>query len=219
MSIDIDKAKEAVTKILAEGGTETASVLWQSSGGKTYIIYPRTVAANVDMGDGSSALDRITLLERGLAGNTTTFIVENIAERDLLSGKIPGDKCYVIDATDDPTVEKGGASYIWMPAKGYEQPYWRKLGEDESQDFTLEWNMINGRPESAPGDIDDAVDAAHEHENKALLDKLAEDEDGLLTIDGKPVDDGKRDTVVTSDLGETIPQELRDGGLLITITE
>ena len=207
----------ALATLRSGGAVEIASLLWQSSGGKTYIIYPRTVAQNVDMGDGSNALDRISVLERALAGNTTTTIVENIAERDLLTGKIPGDRCVVLDATADPTVEQGGAEYIWMPAKGDEAPYWRKLTEDESQDVILQWENITGRPEQPVAKIDEAALLAHAHDNKSLLDSLDKDENGRLTIGGKPVDDGKRDTVTTSSIGEELPAELRDGGLLILI--
>lgn len=207
----------ALATLRAGGAVEIASLLWQSSGGKTYIIYPRTVAQNVDMGDGSTALDRIAVLERALAGNTTTTIVENIAERDLIASKIPGDRCVVLDATADPTVEQGGAEYIWMPAKGDEAPYWRKLTEDESQDVILQWESIIGKPAQPVAKIDEAALLAHEHDNKSLLDSLDKDENGRLTIGGKPVDDGKRDTVTTSSLGEELPAELRDGGLLILI--
>lgn len=207
----------ALATLRSGGAVEIASLLWQSSGGKTYIIYPRTVAQNVDMGDGSTALDRIAVLERALAGNTTTTIVENIAERDLIASKIPGDRCVVLDATADPTVEQGGAEYIWMPAKGDEAPYWRKLTEDESQDVILQWESIIGKPAQPVSKIDEAALLAHEHDNKSLLDSLDKDENGRLTIGGKPVDDGKRDTVTTSSLGEELPAELRDGGLLILI--
>lgn len=209
--------QDAIKTLQAGGAVEIASLLWQSAGGKTYIIYPRTVAENVDMGDGSNVLDRIAVLERALAGNTTTTIVENIAERDLIASKIPGDRCIVLDATADPTVQQGGAEYIWMPAKGAEAPYWRKLTEEESQDVILQWESIIGKPEQPVAKIDEAALLAHAHDNKSLLDSLDKDENGRLTIGGKPVDDGKRDTVTTSSLGEELPAKLRDGGLLILI--
>ena len=67
--------EEAVAAMRAEGFLNLPTVLSQATGGRSYILYPRTLAGNVDMGDGSTALDRIMLLERGLAGNTTTTIV------------------------------------------------------------------------------------------------------------------------------------------------
>ncbi len=203
---------------LSDGTYVLHTSLVQLTGGARFILRPRTHAADVLMGDGSAALDRILLLERGLAANTTTTVVENIAERDLLAGKIPGDKCYVIDATDDPTVDAGGASYIWMPAKGVAPSYWRKLGEDESQDFALDWNKINGRPASAPGDIDAAVNLAHEHGNKPLLDALTTDAENRLCLNGAPVDDNRRELAFSDPYGP-IPAALRDGGMLVVLEE
>ena len=150
-------AESAVEEMRQAGFVEVPTVFSQTSGGGRYILFPRTVAANVDMGDGSSALERIRLLERGLAANTTTTVVETIAERDLITGKIPGDRCYVIDATDDPGVEKGGAGYIWMPAQGDGASYWRKITEEESQDVILQWENITGRPEQPAAGIDKAA--------------------------------------------------------------
>ena len=212
-------AENAVEEMRQEGFIELPTVFSQTAGGGRYILFPRTVAANVDMGDGSSALERIRLLERGLAANTTTTVVETIAERDRITGRIPGDKCYVIDAAADPGVEKGGAVYIWMPARGDEASHWRKMTEEESQDVTLRWENVNGRPEQPVARIDEAALLAHTHDNKCALDSLGRDESGRLTIDGKPVDDGRRDTVTTDSLGEDVPAALRDGGLLILIQE
>ena len=219
LTIGLAAAESAVEEMRRAGFVELPTVLSQTAGGGRYILFPRTVAANVDMGDGSSALERIRLLERGLAANTTTTVVETIAERDLVTGKIPGDKCYVIDATADPSVEKGGAAYIWMPARGDEAPYWRKMTEEESQDVALQWESISGRPEQPVAKIDEAALLAHAHDNKCVLDSLGRDESGRLTIAGQPVDDGKRDAVAASSLGEELPATLRDGGLLILIQE
>lgn len=212
-------AESAVEEMRQAGFVEVPTVFSQTSGGGRYILFPRTVAANVDMGDGSSALERIRLLERGLAANTTTSVVETIAERDLITGRIPGDKCYVIDATGDPGVEKGGAAYIWMPGRGDEASYWRKMTEEESQDVILHWENITGRPEQSAASLDKAALLAHAHDNKSVLDSLDRDERGRLTINGQPVDDGGRDTVTADSLGEDIPATLRDGGMLILIQE
>lgn len=60
----------------------------------------------------------------------------------------------------------------------------------------------------------DAVAKKHKHTNQAdVLDKLGTDND-KLTFDGKPVGDGLRDVVFAEDL-ETMPADLRDGGLLL----
>lgn len=213
----IATVESELAKLRQAGAIEVGTVLTQVTGGKRYVMYPRTVAANVDMGDGTDMQTRIRTIERSLSGNTTVHVAENITARDSIVGMIPGDKCVVLDATSDPTVERGSAEYIWMPAVGDAGPYWRKLTEEESQDRVTTWEDVQGRPTQPVAAIDAAALQAHEHDNKCLLDQLAKDENGLLTIGGKPVDDGKRDTVVTSGPVETIPTELRDGGLLITI--
>lgn len=212
----LTSVEAAVTAMRDAGFLNLPTVLSQATGGRSYILYPRTLAANVDMGDGSTALDRIMLLERGLAGNTTTTIVENLAERALITGKIPGDKCYVIDATADPTVDRGGATYIWMPAKGDDPPYWRKLGEDESQDLALAWESISGRPSSEPSAIDGAVKAAHGHDNKPLLDALGVDAENRLCLNGRAVDDNRRELAFADPFGP-VPENLRDGGMLVVM--
>lgn len=205
----------ALAELRAVGGVEMASLLMQTSGGQRYVIYPRTLAANVDMGDGTDMQTRIRTIERSLAGNTSTHVAETIAERDSLTSLIPGDRCVVLDATADPSVENGGAEYIWMPAKGESAPYWRKLSEDESQDIIPRWENIQDKPTQPVTSIDAAALLAHEHNNKCVLDSLGKDENGRLTIDGNTVDDGKRDVITANSLGDTIPEELRDGGLLI----
>lgn len=63
-------------------------------------------------------------------------------------------------------------------------------------------------------DASDAVAKKHEHANQTdVLDKLA-NSDGKLTFDGKPVGDGLRDVVFVDSL-EVMPENLRDGGLLL----
>ena len=64
-------------------------------------------------------------------------------------------------------------------------------------------------------DVADAVTKRHEHANKAaVLDKLSDDGSGNLLFDGKRIDDGKVDVASTTSI-DTIPANLRDGGLLI----
>lgn len=211
--------EQALAELRAAGGVEMASLIIQTTGGQRYVVYPRTIAANVDMGDGTDLLTRFRNVERGLAGNTSTRVVENIAERDALTGIIPGDRCVVLDATADPGVGKGGAEYIWMPAKGDAAPYWRKTSEEESQDVVLRWDLVEGRPAQPVERIDAAALLAHEHKNKCVLDSLGKDESGRLTIGGTPVDDGMRDSVSAKSLGDAIPKALRDGGTFILIQD
>ena len=208
--------ESAVAEARTRGCDEVATLLLQTAGGTTYVHYPRTLAANVDMGDGSNARDRISLLERALAANTTTSVVETIAERDLITGKIPGDTCHVLDASDDPDVGAGDAVYIWMPSRGAEAPYWRRL--DGADGGGSGWDSIPGGPESSPGDIDSAVDRAHDHANRALLDALSRDGENRLCLDGTPVDDNRRELEFSGPAGP-IPDSLRDGGMLVVLED
>lgn len=209
----------ALSGLRASGGVEMASLLMQTTGGRRYVVYPRTLAVNVDMGDGTDMQTRIRTIERGLAGNTSTRVVETIAERDALTGVIPGDRAVVLDATADASVEKGGAEYIWMPAKGDAAPYWRKLSEEESQDVVLLWENLRDKPTQPVDKLDAAALLAHAHANLSVLDRLDRDEGGRLTIDGVPVDDGKRDSLSGNELGQSPPDALRDGGTFILIQD
>lgn len=63
-------------------------------------------------------------------------------------------------------------------------------------------------------DVSDAVAKKHEHANKAdVLDKLST-QDGALLFDGQPVGDALVDVASTASI-DAIPDNLRDGGLLI----
>ena len=108
-------------------------------------------------------------------------ILADIAARDAL---VPTGSwhVYVKDATGDLTVSSGGAGYLWDTTN----EVWVKLYEAESLDIQLDWDGLQGKPSSSVAAIDDAVSKAHTHANKATLDKLGEDGDGL-TFDGAPV--------------------------------
>lgn len=107
--------------------------------------------------------------------------VADIAARDALE---PEQAVFVLvqDATGDPTVGAGAALYAWNPATSA----WLKVSEYESMDITLTWAAIQGKPTSTPAAIDLAVSQSHSHANKATLDKLSADADGLL-YDGQAV--------------------------------
>lgn len=63
-------------------------------------------------------------------------------------------------------------------------------------------------------DVSDAVAKKHEHANKTdVLDKLST-QDGELLFDGKRINDGLVEVASTTSI-DTIPDNLRDGGLLI----
>ncbi|MEM4958985.1 MAG: hypothetical protein QXX12_03815, partial [Nanopusillaceae archaeon] len=119
------------------------------------------------------------LIQAELAGFQKILIVANIEERDNLN---PTTAIFVLvlDASDDPTVESGSASYIYNPST----QQWIKIAEYESMDLILSWDKIEGRPTSPPSAIDDAVAKRHMHANKTQLDKVGEDAQGNFQYGG-----------------------------------
>ena len=110
-------------------------------------------------------------------------IVADIAARDALTATIEKNvMILVIDATADPTVDVGSALYAYDFAA--EQAY--KVAEYESMDITIQWDEVQGRPNSSVAQIDDAVGKSHQHTNKAVLDKFTE-ASGELKFAGEPI--------------------------------
>lgn len=67
-------------------------------------------------------------------------------------------------------------------------------------------------------DVSDAVTKKHEHANSTdVLDKLGQ-EDGKLTFDGQPVGDGDKREIVFADNIDTMPENLKEDGLLLLTT-
>ena len=121
-----------------------------------------------------------TMISTALADFNSVEVVSDIAARDAL----PDDSsfmCLVLDATADPSVESGAATYVWHEAAGE----WVKVGEMGSLDVTLQWNMIQGRPNSTSAQIDDAVSKAHSHANIDVLNGLSVNGGGNLMFNGK----------------------------------
>lgn len=106
-------------------------------------------------------------------------IVPDIAARDALT---PTTTIFVLvqDASDDPTVTAGAATYIYDTVSDE----WIKVAEYESMDITVTWSSISGRPSSAVVDIDDAVSKRHTHSNFTSLNKIGEDGNGFMTYNG-----------------------------------
>lgn len=122
-----------------------------------------------------------TLIDTAIAGiGPTLRVVDDITARDALN---PTENVIVlvIDAVGDSTVTSGGATYVYSITS----TSWKKIAETESMDLVLQWSNISGRPTSTVSEIDDAVDKAHTHTNKLVLDKLTADADGQLMYDGK----------------------------------
>lgn len=108
---------------------------------------------------------------------STVQIVADIAARDALIATLEANAMIlVIDATADPTVDAGSALYAYDATA--EVTY--KVAEYESMDVVLQWADIVGGPTSTPAQIDNSVSLAHSHSNKATLDLLGADADGLL---------------------------------------
>lgn len=107
-------------------------------------------------------------------------IVSDIAARNALT-PTNGKYVLVLDASADPTVNSGAASYVWRAATSQ----WIKLTEYESLDMTITWAMIQGGPSSTPSAIDAAVANSHTHANMTQLGKIGEDGNGDFTYDGQ----------------------------------
>lgn len=184
------------------------TALLQVAGGQRYEVNLKTTAEQVMLGDGSTVATRLNTLEKTVSGHTNTYIKANIAERDVLTGLVPGDQCWVLDATADPTVEKGGAKYLYMV-----DHTWLKTGEAESMDIICDWNHIQGKPASAPADIDLAVAKQHVHANYDTLTHLSDDGAGNLLFKGKRINDGLVWSCMVDSV-DKIPANLADGGLV-----
>jgi len=114
---------------------------------------------------------------------STVSIVADITARDALIATLDANAMIlVVDATGDATVTAGSALYAY--AADTETIY--KIAEYESMDVVLQWSDLQGGPTSTPAQIDNAVSMAHSHANKATLDELGEDAEGL-TFKGQGV--------------------------------
>lgn len=138
-----------------------------------------TNAAGVARSVGNSAMIN-ALINDALAdwtgGAAALEIVADIAARDALVATLGANAMIlVIDASADATVTGGSALYAY----GASNAAVYKLAEYESMDVVMQWSALVGGPSSTPAQIDDAVSLRHNHANKATLDKLGADADGL----------------------------------------
>lgn len=99
-----------------------------------------------------------------------------------------GELVMVTDASEDPTVESGWAIYrrLTNATDLTDLASWQKIAEKESLDVVVSWDNLKDKPTSTVSAIDAAVTNSHTHANKAVLDKLSE-QDGVLYYDGLPV--------------------------------
>lgn len=152
-----------------------------------YLVAPAAYPSHVEMyvtnSDGSAAkrvinrADIQAMIDASIAGVTAGLeIVDNITARNAISNPTNGKHVLVIDATDDPTVDAGGASYVWRASTSE----WIKLTEYESLDMSFTWSSLVGGPSSTPAQIDAAVANSHTHANKTELDAISVDANGNL---------------------------------------
>ena len=155
-----------------------------------YMVSVSTDIMEVYMSDSTgTTLKRIlnesdiqTLINDSLSGISAIQVVSDIASRDALIWSANG-KVYVVDATDDTTVNSGGAEYIY----DFANSTYIKTSEAESLDLIIQWSNIQGAPTSTPVAIDLAVSNSHTHFNKTELDLLGQDVNGCLTYNGEVV--------------------------------
>jgi len=106
--------------------------------------------------------------------------VQNIAERNAINWTHSG-MVLVLDATGDPTVHAGSAAYLYQ----FSTQQFTKFYEFESLDINLAWDNVEGRPNSTPGQIDDAVAKSHMHNNLDTLELYGKDGSDNPTFNGK----------------------------------
>lgn len=120
-----------------------------------------------------------SLINASLSGLSALEVVADITARDALT-LTENTQVLVLDASADPTVASGAATYVWDNAN----TTWVKISEAESLDVVLDWANIQNGPSSSPAAIDAAVANSHTHSNKTELDKIDEDGNGHMTYDG-----------------------------------
>jgi len=160
-------------------------------GHAVYLVAPTSKPNYVEMyvtsADGSTARriinsdDIQAMIDAAVAGASAIEIVADIAARNALT-PTNGKHVLVIDASADPTVDSGAASYVWRQATSQ----WIKLTEYESLDLQLTWANLSGKPTSSPSAIDAAVANSHTHANMTQLTKVGEDSNGDFTYGGQP---------------------------------
>jgi hypothetical protein len=173
-------AKINFQKVTSLPGTLAANTFYFVVSGAVAESY-LTDAAGVAKSIGNTAMIN-GLINAQLSGLNQIQIVATIAERNALN-PTRNIQVLVQDATGDPTVSAGAATYIY----NYSATTWVKIAEYESLDATVSWSNVSGRPTSSPGAIDAAVAISHSHGNKAALDKISEDGAGDMTYNGDAV--------------------------------
>jgi hypothetical protein len=170
-----------VQKLTADPGTYAPNTL--------YFIAPTAFPSELQIvlssNDGSIARHVITkaevqnLINTAIQGINYVQYASDITERNALA-LATNTMVYVADATGDPTVSSGAALYFYKS----DTNTFIKVAEYESMDLTINWDSIQGKPNSTVSAIDAAVANSHVHNNKTQLDKIDQDSDGNLTYNG-----------------------------------
>lgn len=158
-------------------------------------VYLITEAGNVThaemyiVGNKASDVRRIynksdieVLIRQLMAGYGKIQVVATFAELDAVD-TLSFNYVYVQDASGDPTVGSGGATYVWDTVTSK----WIKQSEAESMDIVQSWAAIQGKPNSTVAEIDSAVAQKHTHTNMTQLNKINQDGEGNMTYNGKVV--------------------------------
>jgi len=122
------------------------------------------------------------LITAAISGQSAIEIVNDMTERNALTLSANA-LVLVLDASDDSTVDAGAATYAYR----HSNTSWNKIAEHESQDVSIAWGNISGRPASSTADIDDAVNKKHSHTNLSSLEKIGENASNEMTFNGQVV--------------------------------
>lgn len=221
--------------------TELKTPLYQRVGENLYLLNIQTTAEQVKMKDAeqgeSSVQQEIEALRKKVdnvlsANDAMVFKGVVNQDSDIAAADYQAGWTYKVGTAGTYKGQKCEVGDLIVCIKDYADPA-------ADSDWTVVQTNIDGAvtgPESAvsenlasfdgatgriikdsalkTADVSDAVAKKHEHANKTdVLDKLST-QDGELLFDGKRINDGLVEVASTTSI-DTIPDNLRDGGLLI----
>lgn len=221
--------------------TELKTPLYQRVGENLYLLNIQTTAEQVKMKDAeqgeSSVQQEIEALREAVknvlaANDAMVFKGVVNQDSDIAAADYQAGWTYKVGTAGTYKGQKCEVGDLIVCIKDYADPA-------ADSDWTVVQTNIDGAvtgPESAvsenlasfdgatgriikdsalkTADVSDAVAKKHEHANKTnVLDKLST-QDGELLFDGKRINDGLVEVASTTSI-DTIPDNLRDGGLLI----
>ena len=130
-----------------------------------------------------------------------------------------GELVMVLDATKDTTVGAGWAIYRRLSTATdlTKLESWQKIAEKESLDVVVSWANLKDKPTSTVAQIDAAVQNSHTHTNKAVLDKLTE-QNGVLYYDGKAVAMAEAVTKFVVQAEQPVAADMKTGDFWYQVT-